>query len=81
VALLHAAHLDCPPALDWPPPPGHRAIRCTLAEAAASGTDLEVENPAVIVIDPRNRLLPADDLDDTHSHWVHHGAPTAVHIL
>ena len=45
--------------------PRHRVIRCTLADLAASEVDLQVENPAVIIVGPTVPVLPAGDGDDS----------------
>jgi uroporphyrin-III C-methyltransferase len=45
--------------------PLHRVIRCTLADLAASEVDLQVENPAVIIVGPTVPVLPAGDGDDS----------------
>ena len=37
--------------------PRQQVVRCHLAELAAAGTDLKVENPAVIVIGPTVEIL------------------------
>jgi histidinol-phosphate aminotransferase len=53
--------------------PQHQVIRCTLADLAASEADLQVENPAVIIIGPTVPVLPAGDGDGRPS------APRKVH--
>jgi histidinol-phosphate aminotransferase len=44
--------------------PRHRVIRRMLADLAAPGADLQVENPAVIIVGPTIPVLPAGDGED-----------------